>query len=204
MIRLGNGDNTIYGNTPLGGEGDTSGNNLIVGGTGNDTIYGNYAQWCHGSWSGWPTHRRWGWQRFDLHLATIACGAEASTGSILIASATIMLETPALLSVLDEWTTTRPVSARVANISGTGIGTETARTSCRPMMVEDDDATDNIYSDAHGKDSCCSMPRPPTSSSARADPFHHLPRLNSVSNNCAGLVDTLGRHAFACPADSHD
>jgi len=42
VIIAGNGDNTIYGNAVIGAEGSTGGNNLIVGGTGSDTIYGAY------------------------------------------------------------------------------------------------------------------------------------------------------------------
>ncbi len=43
VIIAGNGDNTIYGNDVTGAEGATGGNNLIVGGSGHDTIYGSFA-----------------------------------------------------------------------------------------------------------------------------------------------------------------
>jgi len=43
VIIAGNGDNTIYGNDVTGAEGASGGNNLIVGGAGSDTIYGSFA-----------------------------------------------------------------------------------------------------------------------------------------------------------------
>jgi hypothetical protein len=42
IIVAGNGDNTIYGNDVLARKTSTGGNNLIIGGTGNDVIYGNF------------------------------------------------------------------------------------------------------------------------------------------------------------------
>lgn len=157
VIIAGNGNNTIFGNGPIGAEGSTGGNNIIVGGSGNDTIYGAFAE-VHKK-TGEVTPRGEGGQNIIvggggqdvIYASQPADGPEGGHGSILIAGRT-SLNQAALSAVLAEWASSRAYAERVANIQGTGTGDRSnGNNFLRPgITVFNDASIDEVYSDTTG------------------------------------------------------
>ncbi|MGD9647322.1 MAG: PKD domain-containing protein [Pirellulales bacterium] len=110
----GAGDDTIYGNSINGGEGK-GGNNILLGGTGNDTIYGN---WTDGGEGGGFNIIVGGADDDTLYDYKMSDGAEGK-GSIMIAGDT-SLGVADLNLVMAEWASGHTYAARVANILGPG------------------------------------------------------------------------------------
>jgi lysophospholipase L1-like esterase len=112
----GAGDDIIYGNSINGAEG-RGGNNILLGGAGNDTLYGN---WINGGEGGGRNILVGGADSDTLYDYQIADGAEGR-GSILIADDTSLSQAD-LGAVLSEWASTRSYTTRVENILGIGTG----------------------------------------------------------------------------------
>ncbi len=122
IIIAGNGDNTIYGNGVTARKGASGGNNLIVGGLGHDMIYGNFGLNPTGNGGEGGQNLIVGGGGADtIYASQVTDGAEGGHGSIEVAGST-SLDQATLLSVLSEWTSTRTFAQRMANISGTGVG----------------------------------------------------------------------------------
>ena len=152
VIIAGNGDNTIYGNGLTALKGATGGNNLIVGGTGHDTIYGNFGTNPTGDGGeGGQNLIVGGGDDDTVYASQVVDGAEGGHGSILVAGSTT-LDQAALLSVLSEWTSTRTVADKIANISGTGTGPRNNGNNFLEVGVTvfDDSDADTLYSDSNG------------------------------------------------------
>jgi ELWxxDGT repeat protein len=116
VIVGGAGDDTIYGNAINGAEG-RGGNNILLGGAGDDTIYGN---WTNGGEGGGRNILVGGADADTLYDYRAADGAEGR-GSILIAGDT-SLSGGELNTVMSEWKSTRSYTSRVQNILGIGTG----------------------------------------------------------------------------------
>ena len=132
--------------------GATGGNNLIIGGTGQDTIYGNYGANPTGNGGEGGQNLIVGNGGGDtIYASQIVDGAEGGHGSILIAGTT-SLKQAALQSILSEWTSTHTLSVKVANISGTGTGSGfNGTTYLQPgLTVFNDNTPDTLYSDTNG------------------------------------------------------
>ncbi len=152
VIIAGNGDNTIYGNGLTALKGATGGNNLIVGGTGHDAIYGNFGTNPTGDGGeGGQNLIVGGGDDDTVYASQVVDGAEGGHGSILVAGSTT-LDQAALLSVLSEWTSTRTVADKIANISGTGTGPRNNGNNFLEVGVTvfDDSDADTLYSDSNG------------------------------------------------------
>ena len=158
VIIAGNGSNTIYGNGPVGLKGSTGGNNLIFGGSGHDTIFGNYER--VEKTNGQSSDGAEGGQNLiiggggsdSLYASQMADGAEGGHGSILVAGSTTLDES-ALLSILNEWTSTHSYADRIANISGTGSGPRNNGDNILQASVTifDDGTSDDLFSDTNGE-----------------------------------------------------
>jgi len=158
VIIAGDGDNTIYGNAPIGLKKSTGGDNLIVGGSGSDTIYGAYA--TVQTKNGLPSDGGEGGQNLifggggndTIYASQTADGAEGGHGSILVAGSTSLDET-ALRAVFDEWTSTRSYEQRIANIQGTGSGPrENDEHFLQPgVTIFSDGSVDELFSDTNGE-----------------------------------------------------
>ena len=158
VIIAGNGNNTIYGNAPVGLKGSTGGNNLIVGGSGSDTIFGNFQSVV--TKNGQPSDGGEGGQNLIiggggsdmLYASQMTDGAEGGHGSILIAGSTSLNES-ALLSILSEWTSARSYADRIANIAGTGSGPRNNGDNFLQagITVFDDGVPDDLFGDTKGE-----------------------------------------------------
>ena len=117
MIVVGGaGDDTIYGNAINGAEGK-GGNNILLGDDGNDTIYGN---WTNGGEGGGRNIIVGGEDSDSLFDYTQTDGAEGK-GSILIDGKTnASLTLPDLASIMSEWSSTHSYETRVTNILNGG------------------------------------------------------------------------------------
>ncbi|MGD9644803.1 MAG: beta strand repeat-containing protein, partial [Pirellulales bacterium] len=112
----GAGDDTIYGNAINGAEGK-GGHNILLGGAGHDTIFGN---WSDGGEGGGRNILVGGADVDTLYDYKLADGAEGR-GSILIADETSLSLTE-LGAVRSEWTSNRSYQQRVDNIAGNAGG----------------------------------------------------------------------------------
>ena len=117
VIIAGSGANTIYGNGVNGPEGVTAGNHLIVGGSGADTIYGAFGSVAHNGGEGGRNLIVGGGGADTLYASQNANGGEGGHGSILLAGTTTLTQT-ALQAVLAEWTSSHSYAQRLANIQG--------------------------------------------------------------------------------------
>lgn len=117
VIIAGSGANTIYGNGVNGPEGVTAGNHLIVGGSGVDTIYGAFGSVNHNGGEGGRNLIVGGGGADTLYASQNANGGEGGHGSILVAGTTTLNQN-ALQAVLAEWTSTHSYAQRLANIQG--------------------------------------------------------------------------------------
>ncbi len=152
VIIAGNGDNTIYGNGLVARKGATGGNNLIVGGTGHDTIYGSFGANPDGDGGEGGQNLIVGGGGGDtIYASQLVDGAEGGHGSILVAGSTT-LDQAALLSVLSEWTSTRALPDKIANISGAGSGPRNNGDNFLQVgiTVSGDADVDQLYSDSQG------------------------------------------------------
>jgi ELWxxDGT repeat protein len=146
IIVGGAGDDTIYGNAVNGAEG-RGGNNILVGGSGNDTIYGN---WTDGGEGGGRNIIVGGADADTLYDYKIADGAEGK-GSILIADET-SLDVPELSQVMLEWASPHTYNDRVNNILGPGsIGRLNGSAYLQPgSNVTSDAAVDQLWGTTTG------------------------------------------------------
>jgi hypothetical protein len=146
IIVGGAGDDTIYGNAINGAEGK-GGNNILVGGDGNDTIYGN---WTDGGEGGGRNIIVGGADADTLYDYKIADGAEGK-GSILIADE-ISLSIANLTQVMLEWSSTHTYTDRVNNILGPGsIGRLNGSAYLQPgTTVTSDAAVDQLWGTTTG------------------------------------------------------
>jgi ELWxxDGT repeat protein len=144
----GAGDDTIYGNATNGAEG-RGGNNILLGGAGNDTIYGN---WTNGGEGGGRNIIVGGADADTLYDYKIADGAEGK-GSILIADdLDVSLGVPELSQVMLEWSSTHTYTDRVNNILGPGsIGRLNGSAYLQPGgNVTSDAAVDHLWGTTTG------------------------------------------------------
>jgi Ca2+-binding RTX toxin-like protein len=153
IIIAGNGDNTIYGNGFTARKGASGGNNLILGGNGNDMIYGNFGLNPTGNGGEGGQNVIVGGGGADtIYASQVTDGAEGGHGSIELAGST-SLDQVALLSVLNEWTSGRTLAQRISNISGAGVGTRANGSNfLTTSTVMNDNAADQIYSDTAGRE----------------------------------------------------
>ncbi|MBL9124643.1 MAG: putative Ig domain-containing protein [Planctomycetaceae bacterium] len=152
VIIAGNGNNTIYGNGVTSRKGARGGDNLIVGGSGHDTIHGNFGLNPTGNGGEGGQNVIVGGGGEDIIYASqVVDGAEGGHGSILVAGTTT-LDQAALLGVLAEWSSQRSYEARVANLLGTGTGVRLNGDDflIAGVTVQNDASIDNLYSDTHG------------------------------------------------------
>jgi hypothetical protein len=139
VIVGGAGDDTIYGNAVNGAEGK-GGNNLLLGGAGNDTLYGN---WTDGGEGGGRNILVGGLDDDTLYDYKVADGAEGK-GSILIAGDTT-LGVADLSLVMSEWSSSSSYTARVDNILGLGGGGSNGSAYLQsPGTVSSDSATNEL------------------------------------------------------------
>ena len=116
VIVAGNGNDTIYGNGLTARKNEVGGNNLIVGGSGNDVIYGNYGFGGDGGEGGQNLIVS-GSGKSTIYTSGGVDGAEGGQGTVVVAGTT----TPnvfALFGILEEWTSTDSLSTRLADIEG--------------------------------------------------------------------------------------
>ena len=116
VIVAGNGNDTIYGNGLTARKNEVGGNNLIVGGSGNDVIYGNYGFGGDGGKGGQNLIVS-GSGKSTIYTSGGVDGAEGGQGTVVVAGTT----TPnvfALFDILEEWTSTDSLSTRLADIEG--------------------------------------------------------------------------------------
>ena len=152
IIIAGNGNNTIYGNGVTSRKGARGGNNVIVGGSGNDTIYGNFGLNPTGNGGEGGQNLIVGGDGQDtIYASQVVDGAEGGHGSILVAGGTT-LDPAALSSVLSEWTSSRTYAEKIANIQGIGSG---PRSNDNNFLIAGDTITsdgslDDLFSDTHG------------------------------------------------------
>jgi hypothetical protein len=152
VVIAGNGDNTIYGNGLTAQKGASGGNNLIIGGTGHDTIYGNFGANPSGNGGEGGQNLIVGGGGGDtIYASQIVDGAEGGHGSILIAGTT-NLNQAALQSILNEWTSKDALATKIADMNGTGGGSGLNGTNYLQsgVTVFDDGVADTLYSDSNG------------------------------------------------------
>ena len=141
----GAGNDTIYGNAINGAEGK-GGDNILLGGAGNDTIYGN---WVDGGKAGGRNIIVGGADADILYGYKVADGAEGK-GSILIAGDT-SLRISQLQAVMTEWTSTHPYAMQVQNILGEGSGGSNGTNYLQPgVSVTNDAAVDQLWGSTAG------------------------------------------------------
>ena len=141
----GAGDDIIYGNSINGGEGK-GGNNILLGGAGNDTIYGN---WSNGGEGGRRNIIVGGANADTLYGYEATDGAEGK-GSILIAGDT-SLGISQLQAVLSEWTSTRSYAGRVQNILDIDPNGSNGNVYLQPgVTVTSDAAVDQLWGSTAG------------------------------------------------------
>ena len=148
IIVGGDGDDTIYGNAINGAEGK-GGNNILVGGDGNDTLYGN---WTDGGEGGGRNIIVGGADADTLYDYKIADGAEGK-GSILVADELDeSLGVPQLQQIMAEWSSTHTYNDRVNNILGPGsIGRLNGNAYLQPgTTVTSDAAIDQLWGTTSG------------------------------------------------------
>ena len=148
VIVGGAGDDTIYGNAINGAEGK-GGNNILVGGDGNDTIYGN---WTDGGEGGGRNIIVGGADADTLYDYKIADGAEGK-GSILVADELDeSLGVPQLQQIMAEWSSTHAYNDRVNNILGPGsVGRLNGNAYLQPgTTVTSDAAIDHLWGTTSG------------------------------------------------------
>ena len=144
----GAGDDMIYGNAVNGAEGK-GGSNILLGGAGNDTIYGN---WTDGGEGGGRNIIVGGADADTLYDYKIADGAEGK-GSILVADELDeSLGLPQLQQIMAEWSSTHTYTDRVNNILGPGSGGRLNGNSyLQPgTTVTSDAAVDQLWGSAGG------------------------------------------------------
>ena len=146
IIVGGAGDDTIYGNAVNGAEGK-GGNNILLGGAGNDTIYGN---WTDGGEGGGRNIIVGGADADTLYDYKLADGAEGK-GSILVAGGT-SLGIPQLTQIMAEWASTHTYNDRVANLLGSGsLYSLNGNTYLQPgSTVTSDAAVDQLWGTTTG------------------------------------------------------
>ena len=152
VIIAGNGDNTIYGNGMTAQKGATGGDNLIIGGSGNDTIYGNFGTNPTGNGGEGGQNLIVGGGGSDtIYASQVTDGAEGGHGSILIAGTTTLNQL-ALESVLEEWWSTDTLATKIADITGTGTTTGSNGINfLQPgVTVLGDGSVDQLFSDTNG------------------------------------------------------
>ena len=143
VIIAGSGANTIYGNGVNGPEGVTAGNHLIVGGSGVDTIYGAFGSVNHNGGEGGRNLIVGGGGADTIYASQNANGAEGGFGSILVAGTTSLNQT-ALQAVLAEWTSTHSYAQRLANIQGQSTAGFASRLNGTNYLI----AGQNVANDA--------------------------------------------------------
>ena len=142
----GAGDDTIYGNAINGGEGK-GGNNILLGGAGNDTIYGN---WADGGEAGGFNILVGGANSDTLYDYKAADGAEG-LASIMIAGNT-SLSVSDLKTIMSEWSSARSYITRLENILGVGTGPRNnGNVFLQPgVTVTNDAAVDQLWGSTGG------------------------------------------------------
>jgi Ca2+-binding RTX toxin-like protein len=136
----GAGDDVIYGNAINGAEGK-GGNNLLLGSAGNDTLYGN---WTDGGEGGGRNILVGGLDDDTLYDYKVADGAEGQ-GSILIAG-DAALGLADLSLVMSEWSSSRSYAARVDNILGLGGGGSNGTAYLQSGSTVSNDGAANVLS----------------------------------------------------------
>ena len=152
LIIAGNGNNTIYGNGPTSRKGETGGNNIIIGGSATDTIFGNYDTDSSVDGGEGGQNVIVGGEGGDtIYTSQGVDGAEGGNGNIVMAGTTT-LDVAGLQAVQNEWKNPQHnVTAKVANIEGTGLGGLNGTTYLQSgLNVLDDDSIDHVFSDSKG------------------------------------------------------
>ena len=144
----GAGDDSIYGNAINGAEGK-GGNNILMGGAGNDVLYGN---WYDGGEGGGRNILVGGADSDALYDYKLADGAEGG-GSILVADELDeSLGVPQLQQIMAEWSSTHTYNDRVSNILGPGsVGHLNGNAYLQPgTTVMSDAVVDQLWGSAGG------------------------------------------------------